>query len=218
MAIATPRAVKDDVSGMQSAKSLADIVPTVYYDLIARVCPGAAFWITISLVSPDVQRVFSIEKLSGISFVLLIVISYLAGIVLSGFCLVWDATSYKILSTPLRLRMPLGLDEAYGLPKQWELIAQKMEAVNKASADPGRIVTKALAEVTLCQNLLTGLVVLGAIGYISDGKHYFAPQHYPGIYAVVFFAFLVSMLFRQTMFLGRTQALYKLYVSQGPDE
>ncbi|MEF7615339.1 hypothetical protein V4F39_15580 [Aquincola sp. MAHUQ-54] len=205
-------AAKDDAGKPKPAPSLADIVPTVYYDLIARVCPGAAFWITLSLVSPEVQRVFSVEKIGGTSLVLLILLSYLAGIVLSGFCLVWDAISYRLLSAPGWLSSPLGLRSSHGLARQWQLVAQKMEAIAKASHDPGRIVTKALAEVTLCQNLLTGLVVLGAIGLYSSGRHFFSPATYPGTFGVVFVAFLVSMLFRQAMFLGRTEALYEMHV------
>jgi hypothetical protein len=204
---------KEDDPNSKSTKSLADIVPSVYYDLIARICPGAGFWITLSIGSSEVRKVYDLEKAVGASLVLFILISYLAGIVLSGFCLVWDALSYKLLSALKSLHDPLGLTKT-GITKQWQVVAEKMESVAKVSQDPGRIVTKALAEVALCQNLLSGLFVLLAIGACSDGKHFFDPRAYWLTYSIVAIVLFISMLFRQAMFLGRAHAIYQMYVEK----
>jgi hypothetical protein len=213
-----PPVPKEDDGDSKKAKSIADIIPSVYYDVIARICPGAGFWITISLVSQDVQQVFKVDKVTGTSLFILVLISYLAGIVLSGFCIIWDLISFKLLAATTWLSDPLRLDKKIGLIKQWQIVAQRMETVAKVSQDPSRIVTKALAEVTLCENLITGLIVLGAIGFTSRGKHFYDPRDEWLTYLIVGVAFVMSMLFRQAMLLGRTHAIYEMYVSSKKED
>ncbi len=198
--------------GEGSFSSLLNVIPSVYYDLIARICPGMAFWVALSFVSPVFGKLADLGSLSAANLFILIVLSYLSGIVFTGFCIVWDGLSLWLFSgSPALMRM-LGLKPKAGLAFQFQQIAEQMEAVAKRSEDPGRIVTKALAEVSLCQNLLTGLFVLAALGGLSSGLHFFHPFDYILPYTLVGVALLVSMLFRQAMFLGRVQALYQMYV------
>lgn len=205
-----------EMHGAASFSSLLNVIPTVYYDLIARICPGMAFWVALSFVSPVFGKLSDLGSLSAANLFILIVLSYLSGIVFTGFSIVWDAFSLIVFSFSQGMQQLLGLNGSKGLASQWQRIAQKMEALAKKSEDPGRIVTKALAEVALCQNLLTGLVVLSIIGFISAGRHFYLPSEFIFPYVLIGISLLVSMLFRQAMFLGRVQALYTMYVD--PEE
>lgn len=199
--------------GEGSFSSLMNVVPNVYYDLIARICPGMAFWIALSFVSPVFGKLADLGTLSAANLFVLIALSYLSGIVFTGFSVIWDAVSLEVFSINKGMMELLGLKAKTGLREQWVVVAERMEAVAKASEDPGRTVTKALAEVALCQNLLTGLITLAVLGLYSAGKHFHSPLEYPIPYVLTAASLLVSMLFRQAMFLGRVHAIYRMYVS-----
>jgi hypothetical protein len=196
--------------------SVLNVVPAVYYDLIARICPGLAFWLSLAIGSEVASgRTVSLSSLPSLvpgNLFVLVVLSYLSGIVLTGFSILWDYSSLAIFSRSKKTVMPsLGLVEGKSLPIQWQCIADKMEAIAKVSDDAGRIVAKALAEVALCQNLLTGLFALVAIGAASKGTLFFDPSSYwwqLGLLALVFF---VAATFRQAMFLGRVHSLYQMH-------
>jgi hypothetical protein len=47
-----------------SLASLLNVVPTIYYDLIARICPGMAFWLAIALGGSDLGRLAELKKLA----------------------------------------------------------------------------------------------------------------------------------------------------------
>ena len=76
----------------------------------------------------------------------------------------------------------------------------------------GRVVAKALAEVALCQNLLTGLLALAFISWLSEGQIFFLPREHFLELSSLALLFLIAMLFRQAMFLGRVQVLYQMHV------
>jgi hypothetical protein len=196
--------------------SLLNVVPTIYYDLIARICPGLAFWLAISVAGGAIGQLAKLEDLATKYFLVALVLSYLAGIVLTGASVLWDLLSFAIFWVFPRLRSELALDEAadgksQGFFGTWQAVTRKMESIAKENASAGGIVTKALAEVSLCQNLLSGFVVLAFLGSVSNGKYFPNPLGNWDTYVPVFLALLGAMLFRQAMFLGRVEALHKTY-------
>jgi hypothetical protein len=81
MATASSAPSKAEESKDASAASLLNVIPTVYYDLIARICPGMGFWVALSFVSTEFAKLISFRALSGSDLFVLIVLSYLSGIV-----------------------------------------------------------------------------------------------------------------------------------------
>jgi hypothetical protein len=192
--------------------SLLNFVPSAYYDLIARVCPGMAFWVTLSykmdfIITPGKPQTL----VSGADLFILILLSYVSGIVLTGFCVIWDAISIFILE-----RAPfctaLNLASAATFTQRWKQVSVSIDQVSKANDTAGRILVKAMAEVTLCQNLLTGLIVLACIGSFSGDLKFYAFQPYYPYYLAIGCSLFCAMLFRQAMFLGRVMDLHGLYL------
>lgn len=191
--------------------SMLNVVPTIYYDLIARICPGLAFWLAIALSGSSLGALGKLETLAKEHFVVMLVLSYLAGIVLTGASVIWDAITFALFLRIPALRGPLGLERQCSFVEAWHEVAQKMESVAKKSEAAGGIVTKALAEVTLCENLLTALLVLSCLGWLSSGRLFFDPAATLGYLLGAFFSLFIAMAFRQLMFLGRVEALYVMY-------
>jgi hypothetical protein len=134
-----------------------------------------------------------------------------SGIVLTGFCVAWDAISIFILE-----RAPfctaLNLASAATFTQRWKQVSLSIDQVSQANDNAGRVLVKAMAEVTLCQNLLTGLIVLACIGSFSDNSKFYAFQSYYLYYITIGFSLFFAMLFRQAMFLGRVMDLHGLYI------
>lgn len=194
--------------------SLLNFIPSAYYDLIARVCPGLAFWVTLSYKMDLIIR-FSPSKpqtsIAGADLFILILLSYVSGIVLTGFCVIWDAISIFILER-VRFCSALNLASAATFTQRWKQVSVSIDQVSKANDSAGRILVKAMAEVTLCQNLLTGLIVLACIGSFSENEKFFAFLPYYHYYLVIGGSLFCAMLFRQAMFLGRVMDLHALYI------
>jgi hypothetical protein len=193
--------------------SLLNFIPSAYYDLIARVCPGMAFWVTLSY-KMDFLVSFSSDKpqaaVSGADLFILILLSYVSGIVLTGFCVIWDAISIFILERE-PFRTALNLASAATFTQRWKQVSVSIDQVSQANDTAGRVLVKAMAEVTLCQNLLTGLIVLACIGSFSGGTQFYAFQPYYHYYLPIGCSLFCAMLFRQAMFLGRVMDLHALY-------
>jgi hypothetical protein len=196
-----------------------NVVPSLYYDLIARVCPGLGFWLVLIIPAtcnaPSSWSVACFAELESVSLLILIITSYIAGMVGTGFCIVWDwLTMLALLKMP-GVALSVGLNEEDTIFQQWRRIAEKMEAIAKTNDEAGRIVSKALAEVSLCQNLLTGLLAAILIGVASKGKLFFLPEASSewAMLLLLTFALFLAVLFRQAMFLGRVDAIYIMYVN-----
>lgn len=207
----------DEQKGGAEVSSLLNFIPSAYYDLIARVCPGMAFWVALSYklniiisFSPAKQQ----ATLSGADLFILILLSYVSGIVLTGFCIFWDILSIFILERE-PFRTVLNLANSATFTQRWKQVSVNIDQVSKENDTAGRILVKAMAEVTLCQNLLSGLIVLVCIGTISGGDAFYALQlekNYCWYYLAIGFSLFVAMLFRQAMFLGRVMDLHAIYI------
>jgi hypothetical protein len=224
MATASDTTKEEKEKSNSGFSSLMNFVPSAYYDLIARVCPGMAFWIAISFkmpflmghqpAAPGHMPAMALSDISGPMLFVLVVLSYVSGIVLTGFSIVWDWISLLCLSPSATMREHLGLTAPKGTPfsSRWKLVSSQIDAVVKRDDGAGRVLIKAMAEVTLCQNLLSGLFVLACIGYYSDGQSFFSPLLFSQFYVPIALALFLSMVFRQAMFLGRVNDLHRLYV------
>lgn len=195
----------------KSAGGLAGIVPTAYYDLIARVCPGVAFWVALSFCSPIFGTVAVTKDLSGASLFILLLLSYLTGIVLTGFSWLWDRLCLFVLTRSTDLSEELGLDGTEAFSKQWSVIGRKMDEVMVVSGEAGKTLVKGLAEVTLCENLLTALLVLAALGVASKSAWFYSPEQYPWQFLLAALALLLSVVFRQMMFVGRVKLAHEIH-------
>jgi hypothetical protein len=92
------------------SSGLWNSIPSLYYDLIARICPGMAFLIALSVQESDTTQHFSLTKLptfSVASVVVLVALSYLVGMVLTGVSFVWDLLFLGLVSTSKGLRRHL---------------------------------------------------------------------------------------------------------------
>jgi len=145
-----------------------------------------------------------------------IVLSYAVGMVATGFGILWDWLTARLLSLPKDVRKAIGLRRNEPIAVQWREVAEKMEAISKKDVEAGRAVAKALAEVSLCENLLTCLIAAILIGWASDGALFVdVLEGWHAIYmlASLLLALFLAVLFRQAMFLGRVQAIYVMYVN-----
>ena len=201
--------------GESGLGSLMNFIPSAYYDLIARVCPGIAFWVAIWIQAPLIPGLNLKQpalEISGPILFILLLLSYVSGIVLTGFCVIWDFVSLICLTRTMQMRKLLGLK---GLDTKftdrWTIIAKRIDEVIKEDENAGRILVKAMAEVSLCQNLLSGLCVLAGIGFFSS-KHFASPVENAWYFLSIGAALFVSMVFRQAMFLGRVRHLHAMYV------
>lgn len=185
-----------------------NFVPGAYYDLIARACPGMAFWMAFLLMkSLPFGKDFKFAAIDGADLFVLILLSYVAGIVLTGFSVVWDGISLRCL---FFLRENIGLQPGTGFFDQWEEISSLMDAIALRDRDAGRTLVKAMAEVTLCQNLLSGLFVIAWLSHTLTKTGFDLLAGQANYFIVISIALFISMLFRQAMFLGRLKGLHAL--------
>jgi hypothetical protein len=112
--------------------SLAQLIPSVYYDIIARVCAGVPFLVTLLWSQKD--KVAKLALSPWVGFLLLLGAGYLTGLVLTSGSLLWDVLALQ----------------------RWSR-NDEIAAVDK---DAGAVLAKMAAEAALCQNLLTAFVVL----------------------------------------------------------
>jgi hypothetical protein len=187
---------------------LLNLIPNVYYDLIARVCPGMLFWLALAAKGDALPKVPPLSESPVVMLVVLIICSYVSGIVFTGFSFFWDWLCFRIFSA-------IGITEQLGIKqkpfwKEWSRLAKLMDDTEKVNEAAGRVLFKALAEVTLCQNLLSGLIALGVCGILTNGFWVYSPYTYPIPYAAIGMGLLMAMIFREAMFLGRVKILSEI--------
>nr|BFD41216.1 hypothetical protein FFPRI1PSEUD_27150 [Pseudomonas sp. FFPRI_1] len=217
--------MSNDKSANQSGKgesgggltSIMNVVPSVYYDLIARICPGMAFWIALSFkypILPGVEQQDVPSAITGALLIMLVILSYVSGIVFSGFAVLWDLLSIAVLTCTRNMTELLGLNSRQPLPftRKWKIVSKNIDQVAKANEGAGKVLVKAMAEVTLCQNLLTGFVALAVLELSYKTPNFIPIPQYKTLYFCIAVALVTSMLFRQAMFLGRVKDLHELYV------
>ncbi|QZI68435.1 hypothetical protein K5F93_18700 [Pseudomonas protegens] len=203
--------------GGSGLTSIFNLIPSVYYDLIARICPGMAFWIVLAFkypLLPGVEPQSVPEMLTGTLLIVLIILSYVSGIVFTGFAVLWDLLSIALLASNQNMKQLLGLDgeTSTSFTRQWKHLSKRIDQVIKEDEGAGKTLVKAMAEVTLCQNLLTGLIALITIELCYKTPIFLPIAQYKLLYLGISIALITSMLFRQAMFLGRVKDLHELYI------
>lgn len=206
---------KEDKKPDSGIAAVLNVIPSVYYDLIARIAPGAAFWIALGIKAGQPLNLQTISAVTPQDAVILVFLGYLTGMVLTGIALPWDYACLAIFRRlPETARSGLGLEKNHTLLEQWGDVAERMDRLDRVCPEAGRTVAKALAEVTLCQNLLSGLLVLACIGFISDGALFARPAGHLLPLGLVLAMLFAAMVFREAMFLGRVQTLHGIYCPQ----
>jgi len=173
-----------------SLSSLGQLIPSVFYDLIARVCPGVAF-----LVALFWHKRHAIEHLvhnAWVGFFLLLGAGYIAGLLLTTLSLLWTV----LIGLPIQCAFNIRINE-------WS----RNDEIAEVNPEAGTTLAKMQAEATLAQNLLTGFVVLWIA--VEKGALCLGPiKHYPW---AIFPVLGGSVVFRTAVYLGRQQKLYEMY-------
>lgn len=208
-----PDAGKPEGGGLGTIFS---VIPTIYYDLIARVAPGLAFWLVLWLGTRGVAPLDAARSALEGQPLIVLVLSYLAGMLFTGLSFLWDALCFGVFWLVKPLRAPLGLDQARSFIQTWEVVARRMDEIGRVSEASGGIVTKALAEVAMTENLLTGLLLLVVIGLASDWQLLRVLQVQAPWVAAGALLLLATILFRQAMFLGRVKVLHRMHCRPRP--
>jgi hypothetical protein len=129
-----------------SLTSLGGVIPSLYYDLIARVAPGLVF-----LLSLDITRAYLAEHRDGLTATLLLALGYVVGLLLTPF--------YEILIAPLWLIARVqAVRRLAGLPERSPRSGN--DVVGLQRSDYGATLAKMQAESVLCANVTSGLAIL----------------------------------------------------------
>lgn len=192
--------------------TVLNLIPTLYYDLIARVCPGLALLCALLLASGRQTEAREFLR-SGTApeLVFLLLLGYVAGISLTGVSALWDLSAIWLLD---RLdALPAMGNKCFPEMKvidKVKVFVQRADYVSLTSEAAGRTLGKMYAEVALAQNLLTGILVVMLFLLANDGWQSFdrAGMRYAIAIAVLLF---LSMLYRQAAFLSRLDALQEIH-------
>lgn len=180
-----------------SLKSVAELIPSLYYDLIARICAGVPFLALLLSAQKDSMNRLVPDSVVGL--ILLLGAGYVVGFLLTPLSLAWNAIIMPL--SWFLLRVP-GLDWRH--TKLNEEIALK-------GPEAALNLTKMQAEATMCQNLLSGYVFL----FMADWKMGFSVPmlHDHGL----LFAYTMPLLlgvcavFQTMAYIRRQKMLYSIF-------
>jgi hypothetical protein len=199
--------------------SLAQLLPSVYYDLIARVCAGVPFLALVLWTKR--QSLDGLVSSSWVGFLLLLGAGYIVGLLLTPFTLFWSILIglptqiilFKKFREALwsRFLNKKSADGKKGIVDDFSSLWSQYDEIAKANKEAGTTIAKMAAEATLSQNLLSGFVVL----IIADEeKMHLMPSlgDRDAEYRwAIFLALLASAIFRTVAYLGRQDGLYRDY-------
>jgi endonuclease YncB( thermonuclease family) len=133
--------------GLGTLEKAAGIVPTLYYDIIARIIPGSAFIVAFTWNGQAALPRW-IEKGEFGSGVLFIFFSYVSGMLLTAVGLIFDL-AWMVLS--------------WHIPNLWSPwdISHKIDEMTKKDPLGAAALLKMFAEVTLFENVLAAMAVCG---------------------------------------------------------
>jgi len=191
------------VSNAGGLASLAGLVPSIYYDLIARVASGAAL-ISVLSWTPD----HSIRaNVSFSSLTLLLGAGYIVGLVLTPVASVISS----LVAWCLRTKLELPGDSSFLATST--MIAARNDQVAMRNAEAGVTLAKMQAESTLCCNLFAAFILLVVVNAaVVDVP---AIQRLTCSSGILLGTFLLpAACFREVAYLLRQNALHKLYVRE----
>ena len=137
-------------------KEMGGLIPSVYYDLIARISPGVPF--IVILLWDSGQELSNFKELIGSTglFLLLVAMGYLAGLFLQSLSM-WVGAIPRCF-----IKRRLGLQNLS--PHQ---IAHRSDQIGIKNKEAGATLTKMSAEATLCENLLLGILLLSIPSWLG---------------------------------------------------
>lgn len=145
----------DDVK--DGAEKLSGVIPALYYDIIARIIPGAA------VIAAAFYRTFDWSKPDVMTLIVWLAAGYLVALLLTSLALPLDLLWMTGAYCFERQKKP-GMKfwgstySPYNVPSNIDEISREHPAVATALA-------KMVAESTACANLLTGYVVLWVMAH-----------------------------------------------------
>jgi hypothetical protein len=177
------------------AKELAGLVPSVYYDLIARVLAGAPFALAIAWTErEDLIKVKDVPGAGSLLILLPAGASYLCGILLTPIC-GWTGL-------PVQMLFSSKFDGHWWMPiSVSRTVSDWLDEVGLWNPSIGATLAKMQAEAVLCENLCGGyLLALAASGPLLSFKSLDVPVPVLVTLGILLF---VAVCHRETVFLYR---------------
>jgi len=200
--------------GSEGLKEVGSVIPSVYYDLIARVGSGAPFIVLLMWDARD--RLSWLENVVGSAGIILLVLmtGYIVGLLLTPVATM--LCGIVIVSIRQAVRKQLGFYK-YG---DWNMvrvsrkISARSDAIGLQDKDAGATLAKMSAEATLCQNLFIGfliLIVASRYGFVDSPT-------FDGLTTesilIIGALLAISVVYRNVAFLFRQESYYILLRGQ----
>jgi hypothetical protein len=141
----------DDTGALEG---LGKIIPSAYYDLIARVCSGVPF---LAILLWEHRGSFG--DVTWAKLTLVLGVGYIVGLVLTPLSFLWGLLQLLVRRV---LKMPAW---------KWREGPQLSDLISAKNKEAGATLAKMQAEAILCQNLFTAFLLLIIINKFSP----FAP-------------------------------------------
>ena len=189
-------------------KAAAGIIPSLYYDLIARVLPGGA---VVAPVLMDYRELRESAPEGWAGFLVFLGASYVTG----------------TLADPIRrsarctvgivIRSWLGIEQNTSWTRLGAAFSRRSDRISEKNAEAGTTLRKMQAETVLAANLVVGYVAIWAyfVASRSSSSHSPIATYFTGrpwrFHAGALLVLFVAAWFRQAAYLHRQKALYDLY-------
>ena len=144
-------------AGEKGLEKATEAVPTLFYDLIARIISGCALIIAVSWNESSFKNV--VEGASWGSGLLFMMGGYVVGMLLTTFAFVLDFAWAKC-GKPAMNAANRFLNRKYRHTRLDEVSAN-IDSISFLNSALGHNLFKMLAEVTLFENLLSGVLIFG---------------------------------------------------------
>jgi hypothetical protein len=170
---------------------LGKVIPSIYYDLIARVGAGVPFLVILFW---DRKEFFSDPSWAKIG--LLVGAGYVTGLLLTPISFLWSPIGWAVA-------------KILGAPTDWKRGSYGNDEVSRANAEAGATLAKMQAEATLCLNLFSGFLLLNILN--ACWRIIPAVNENRSLSKWVLLLLAVAVIFRVTAYLGRQKQLHGLY-------
>jgi hypothetical protein len=176
-------------------EALGKIVPSMYYDLIARVCSGLPFLVALLWDRKDM-----IGELTWVKLILALGAGYIAGLLLTPLSLPWGLV-HLLVRLILKMRI-----------KDWQYGLTLYDAILVKDKEAGGTLVKMQAEAVLCQNLFgafIALIIINATGVMPVPLVKYCSR---SCFFIIFSILAASSVNRIIAYLIRENRLYKIHV------
>jgi hypothetical protein len=181
-------------------KEIGSVIPTVYYDLIARVSAGAPF--VIFLVYSNHTKMAEMDQLVGKAGILLLILlgGYLVGMLLTPISGIFELPFLWFSRGVLNLKQ-------YSFTEGIYQQAKRMGIVFASDKESGITVAKMAAEAVLFQNLCTGFLIMLGLRCV----HWVDFPLSSAMGAVLLLMLLIAIVHRRLVHIGSQKAFYEIW-------